>query len=133
MNDPRWLGLTTRMLASLIVGVLLVPTGAGASPPILPHSLWVMDADGTDARRLVRYTAHDAALPEWSPDGTRVAVEKAQQILVVEVATADKTFLTEEGLTGTPRGPPMERRSLSPVCATRPERTSTPSRRMEQV
>jgi TolB protein len=97
MNDPRRLALTTRILASLALGMLWLPTGAGASPPILPYGLWVMDADGTDARRLLRYTSHDEVLPEWSPDGTRVVVERAQQILIVEVATGGKTLITEEG------------------------------------
>jgi len=71
-----------------------------SSPP--HREVWVMKADGTDARMLVRFeggfnpnVAYDTT-PAWSPDGTQLAVagvvdaaaDDALSVLVVDVATA---------------------------------------------
>ena len=56
-------------------------------------ALEVADADGRQARRLVR----DADDPQWSPDGTRIAYVHAGDLAVVQVATRRVTRLTTGG------------------------------------
>lgn len=90
-------GSLAKRLTVLLITALASAPGAAASPPILPYGLWVMDADGTNPRRLVRYTSHDSRPPDWSPDGARLAAEKNQQIAVVDVATETRTVITETG------------------------------------
>jgi Tol biopolymer transport system component len=53
--------------------------------------VYVMDADGSDARVLVR----GAAVPEWSPDGRRLLVGGQAHYLVIDVATGRGTRLPE--------------------------------------
>jgi Tol biopolymer transport system component len=53
--------------------------------------VYVMDADGSDARVLVR----GAAVPEWAPDGRRLLVGGQAHWLVVDVATGRATRLPE--------------------------------------
>jgi len=60
--------------------------------------LYVMDADGSDVRRLTSDSDLEGN-PTWSPDGTRVAVERCcdggtSDIYVVDVASRTMTNLT---------------------------------------
>ena len=88
------------------------PTGAGSClrvTPIpttsaLPFDIWVVNADGSDARNLTqgRLKRHDG--PTWSPDGKRLAFaaspdgsERELQIFVLDVATGETTQLTRKG------------------------------------
>lgn len=56
------------------------------------QSIWLMDADGSNARVLVEGGTY--WWPEISPDGTRVAYEEDQTVFVAEVATGRTTEVT---------------------------------------
>jgi dipeptidyl aminopeptidase/acylaminoacyl peptidase len=55
--------------------------------------IWLMDADGSNARRLVG-GGGTLAWPEISPDGTRVAYEDLGTVYVVDVATGTTDEIT---------------------------------------
>jgi WD40 repeat protein len=57
-----------------------------------PNEAWVMNADGTNATRI----AVDAELPQWSPDGKRIAFSRRDALLAFDVFTiaGDGTGLT---------------------------------------
>ncbi len=62
------------------------------------RSIWLMDEDGSDPRRLVESIL--IGPPRWSPDGTRIAYEEFHfvGVFVVEVATG-QTAKVDEGST----------------------------------
>jgi dipeptidyl aminopeptidase/acylaminoacyl peptidase len=57
------------------------------------RSIWLMDADGTDARPLVE--GRSMMWPRWSPDGTRIAYEDADGVYVVDVATGEASKVSD--------------------------------------
>lgn len=64
--------------------------------PTPQHSagLWLANADGTDARRLVR---GDLGIAGWSPDGTRIAyIETGQGSSVVDVTTGETSKVLDD-------------------------------------
>lgn len=52
-------------------------SNGGPSDPSLPYDLWVMNADGSGARRLVSKPDTAWGNPRWSPDGRKLAVTSA--------------------------------------------------------
>jgi TolB protein len=66
------------------------PKGYWASPRLM-----VADADGSDPRLLVR--GDGIELPQWSPDGTRIAYTDADGTHVVDVSTGESSQVAEGG------------------------------------
>jgi DNA-binding beta-propeller fold protein YncE len=61
-----------------------------ASPPT--YSIWVVDADGTGARRVDEIASNDGpSSPAWSPDGTRLAFSAGSS------ASSDAVYVLELG------------------------------------
>jgi Tol biopolymer transport system component len=64
-QSPAWSPDGTRIV---FVSNRAAPRGGTTGP-----ELWVMDADGSDVRRLSDTTEAASLAPAWSPDGTRIA------------------------------------------------------------
>jgi Tol biopolymer transport system component len=63
------------------------------------EDIWVMDADGTHARKVVTTDGNDHWMPTWSPDGrhliyTADGTENEGEIARVDLTTGDVTVLT---------------------------------------
>lgn len=60
--------------------------------------VWVMDADGTDPVQLTHDAAPKGQLPDWSPDGTRIAYQSVGtgngDIYVIDADGSDRKQLT---------------------------------------
>jgi hypothetical protein len=56
----------------------------------LPYNVWIMGADGSDARLLAAVSADDPSLA-WSPDGTQLFVYSGTGSDIVDVATGGVT------------------------------------------
>lgn len=73
-------------------------TKQGSSGANWKYDIWVMNADGTDARPL---TEGSLALgdPAWSPDGTAIAYteSQAQRVMIMNADGSDPRPLTEPG------------------------------------
>jgi Tol biopolymer transport system component len=61
-------------------------------PSDLSGDLWVMDADGSHARKLVGNGSVE--WPKMSPDGTRVAYQQGETAYIVDVAAGRSTRVT---------------------------------------
>lgn len=81
------------LLLILLGSATSAPT-AGASPPIEPPALWVMDSDGGNHDRLIRHAYSHAPDIEWSPDGQFLLLESS---VIVALASdgSGETELTE--------------------------------------
>ena len=55
-----------------LLGLLTVPRSPSTPTAMGIAEIYVMDADGSNSRRLTRHNALDA-FPSWSPDGTQIA------------------------------------------------------------
>jgi TolB protein len=67
--------------------------------------LWVMDADGSDPRRIAGSGSFDTLSPSWSPDGSRIAF----------VGFDDDAGLLDDVYTITPEGADMTRLTETPA------------------
>ena len=65
------------------------PSDLDVVPGDLTGAIWLMDADGRNARMLVAGSTFGG--PEISPDGTRVAYDDFGTVYVVEIATGQTT------------------------------------------
>lgn len=75
--------------------------------PATSHArqLWVMRADGTDARPLTSDPAISHGPPSWSPDGQYLLFQRHQpgdppdvtSVWMIEVATGQETAITDDG------------------------------------
>jgi Tol biopolymer transport system component len=74
--------------------------GASLQPGVEPHEkdIYVMDADGTNVRRLTDSPGLDEG-PVWSPDGTKIAFSSdrtgQQEIFVMNADGSDQQALTQ--------------------------------------
>jgi Tol biopolymer transport system component len=66
--------------------------------------IWIVKADGTDARNLTQGRFRRHYSPTWSPDGSKIAFaaspdgrDRQLQIFVMEVATGKTTQITNQG------------------------------------
>ena len=88
--------LQSLAVAGVLFSTILIAGLADASPPIDPPSLWVMDADGENHRRLMRYTPTHGPAIEWSPD-SRYLVMESNEGLVVAVDGSGRRQLSQSG------------------------------------
>ena len=98
------------MRAFLVATALLVAAGCGGTessekaartiafaggkccgfPEEVPLDIWVMDADGGDRVRLTRDATSEVD-PSWSPDGTKIVSNLAEDLSVIDIATGEET------------------------------------------
>jgi Tol biopolymer transport system component len=62
--------------------------------------VWVMNADGSDRKQLTFDSAPKGQLPDWSPDGTKIAYNAGADIYVMNADGSNQTRLTSEGGAG---------------------------------
>lgn len=87
-------------VTSVVAGAIsLLPSGGcyaetaqGAAPSGEGSGLWVIDADGSNPRRLVDVGGEDL---QWSPDGSRFAFVSGEQIHLMNVDGSGRRALTE--------------------------------------
>jgi TolB protein len=59
------------------------------------HNIYVMNADGSNPVRLTRGFGLDW-LPDWSPDGRRIAYSSQGRIVVMDADGSNQTLLTDQ-------------------------------------
>ena len=67
------------------------------------EDIWVMDADGTHARKVVTWEGNDHWRPAWSPDGrhlmfTADGAQEEGEIARVDLITGDLVALTDNNV-----------------------------------
>jgi Tol biopolymer transport system component len=72
-------------------GIAIAFIGPG---PVRVGDLYLMDADGSDVRRLTT-TRLEEGQPAWSPDGTRIAFARDGALWVMDADGTDQTLLLE--------------------------------------
>jgi Tol biopolymer transport system component len=76
----------------------------GAEDPVLwNEDIWVMDADGTHAQKVVTLAGNDHWMPTWSPDGrhlmfTADGTGNEGEIARVDLASGDVVAVTDNGV-----------------------------------
>ena len=96
--------LLTALFATVVAGLVALPaagTTRGQNGPILYSrfgTLWIVNPDGTGARKLPHVPGTEDDNPDWSPDGTRIAFERCSQTnCEVWTARAGGTHATRIG------------------------------------
>ena len=56
---------------------------AFASDAAGPTDIWIVQRDGTGARRLTNAFGFSDSSPEWSPDGKRIAFQRSSRLMMV--------------------------------------------------
>jgi TolB protein len=115
MNRPRAVVATIVLVAGVAgaVAALAHATVPGKNGKIVfvgpsPNRLWVINPDGTGLRKLT--TTKGGQLndehPDWSPDGSKIAFERCEQLCRVWTIKADGTGLKRLGPAGDERAMP---------------------------
>ncbi len=86
------------IVTAVVVASVAGPGGHGATASPIPHppELWVMDADGSDQRRLSSEGAPPVYSPTWSPDGNEIAHLAGSELRVVTVSTGATRIVATE-------------------------------------
>lgn len=93
---------------TVLIGVVVTSVALSAESPVTDRSLFIMNADGTNVRKLIGEPIEgyeNCGSPCWSPDGTRIAFDCAPgnqwgqaHILVVHVGGARQGDVDDLGL-----------------------------------
>lgn len=85
----RWASLTIAAVIVTSTAGIWGDSGASASPIPQPPELWVMDADGSDQRRVSPEPNGSSYVdsPAWSPDGSEIAYIAAGEVRIVTLST----------------------------------------------
>jgi Tol biopolymer transport system component len=68
--------------------------------------VWVMNADGSNPTQLTFDPAPKGQLPDWSPDGAKIAYTSGGDIYVMDADGSNQTRLTTDGTSGGPAWSP---------------------------
>ncbi len=63
----------------------------------MPLDIWLMNDDGSDARRLTDHPSSERD-PSWSPDGSRLVLRSADAVHVVDADARKRRQLAENGI-----------------------------------